>query len=55
MRCFTAAGAAVLFLFSCGVYAQSGATTYPTKPVRMVVTFTPGGATDVIGRIGRLT
>ena len=24
---------------------------YPTKPVRMIVGFTPGSATDVIGRI----
>jgi tripartite-type tricarboxylate transporter receptor subunit TctC len=31
--------------------AQSTATTYPVKPVRLIVPFPPGGAVDVIGRI----
>jgi tripartite-type tricarboxylate transporter receptor subunit TctC len=32
-------------------YAQNPAGSYPNKPVRIVVTFTPSGATDVIARI----
>ncbi|HEX2827508.1 MAG TPA: tripartite tricarboxylate transporter substrate binding protein [Burkholderiales bacterium] len=50
MRCVTYAAAAASLLSPCMALAQSAAP-YPGKPVRMVVTFTPGGATDVIGRI----
>src|SRR5918992_4372646 len=30
--------------------ALSQAQTYPTKPVRMIIPFPPGGSNDVIGR-----
>jgi tripartite-type tricarboxylate transporter receptor subunit TctC len=38
--------AIVLALFAGGVLAQ----TFPNKPVRIVVAFTPGSSTDIIGR-----
>lgn len=39
----TASGAAA-------VQAAPAATNYPTKPVRMVITYPPGGNTDLVGR-----
>jgi tripartite-type tricarboxylate transporter receptor subunit TctC len=39
---------AALFLMACGAaWAQS----YPAKPVRVIIVFPPGGATDIVGRL----
>lgn len=42
------AGIVLLTLVSGGVVAQKG--TYPTKPIRLIVPFAPGGGTDVVAR-----
>src|SRR5688572_32339391 len=38
--------AIVLAVFAGSAFAQA----YPTKPVRIIVAFTPGSSTDIIGR-----
>src|SRR5688572_18959479 len=37
-----------LLVFACGA---AWAQQYPVKPVRVIIVFPPGGATDIVGRI----
>ena len=46
-----AALAAVLFAAGCGAAFAQSTGSYPSKPVRAVVTFPPGGSTDVLSRV----
>ena len=50
MHLHKAAACGVVAVLSAGP-VTSFAQSYPTKPVRMVIAFAPGGGTDVVGRI----
>ena len=45
-KAFASAAAILVVAFACNATAQ----TWPTKPVRIVVTFPPGGSSDVVAR-----
>ena len=41
----------ILFLVLAVVVGTASAQTYPSKPIKIIVPFTPGSATDVMGRL----
>ena len=43
--------ALILSAFSVVAVAQTGAPAYPTKPIRLIVGFAPGGAADYVARV----
>jgi len=43
--------AALVAHASCDAWPASGTDTYPSKPIRLIVGFTPGGSDDYVGRV----
>jgi tripartite-type tricarboxylate transporter receptor subunit TctC len=41
----------LFFLLALALTATAGAQTYPVKPIRLIVPYTPGGDTDMVARL----
>ena len=50
-RILTSTAAAAVLAAAPGAFAQSAAASFPNKPMRIVVTFTSGGAPDILARL----
>jgi tripartite-type tricarboxylate transporter receptor subunit TctC len=49
-RNFVLRGCGMLLAALIGTTAHAQATNYPTKPVRLIIHFAPGGSNDIVGR-----
>ena len=50
-KLLTSALVAALASFALGAATVQAQSSYPSKPVKMVVAFAPGTASDIIGRL----
>src|SRR5687767_5568550 len=41
----------IVLAAAAGLHGTAWAQQYPTKPIRMIIGFAPGGGTDIVGRI----
>lgn len=48
VRCFCVAAASLLFLACAAPSVAQTTSTYPAKPIRIIVPYAPGGSTDVL-------
>ncbi len=51
LQAISAAAIGALVLFCSGMFSPVMAQSYPSKPIRLIVGFPPGGPNDLIGRI----